>query len=257
MELDIDIAAIGYSAVRNAFNETLQLCVEKLSKTDWNLAGKILGLSAFDQISPGASDMLADTALYSCKGTPGTRTGTRRGIDRIAPKLPVKRDPLKAVIAAKLPSAFFSIFAMERTHEQGGVLARDLLANRSLHIMDQALAAQTDSHGEMLFAGRLVDLGPWCVGFGLVVALRKSEVLAIRLAFLGEETIETARSTLHELVYPTQLHGIDLVMTALEPVITALAMAIDEDNLDMDDLATGLGSILPSQAAPKRKALFQ
>ncbi len=61
MKNDVEIAAIGYPTVDNAFNVTLQLCVEKLSKTDWNLVDEILGVDALDELSPGAADMLADT----------------------------------------------------------------------------------------------------------------------------------------------------------------------------------------------------
>lgn len=254
MQFDVDIAAIGYPAVRNAFNEILQLCVNKLSRAELTLAEEILGLAVLDEVPPGATDMLVDTALYSSKGTPGPRVGTRRPIDRIAPKLPVKRDPLKAAIAAKLPSAIFSAFTVERAHEQGGIVARDLLDDgRIIHIMDQALAAQTAIYGEILIAGRFVDLGPWHIGFGIVVPLRKSEALAIRLALSDGEDIEIACSTLHELVYPSHLHSENLVMTALEPMITALALAIDTDMLDMADLAASLGSLLPGKPRSKRK----
>lgn len=254
MDFDVDIAAIGYPAVRHAFNDTLQLCVEKLSRADLKLTEEILGLAMLDEVSPGAAEMLADTALYSCKGSPGARAGTRRAIDRIAPKLPVRRDPLKAAIAARLPTAIFSVFAVERAHEQCGVLARDLLDDgRTIRIMDQALAALAAIDSEILFTGRFVDLGPWHIGFGIVVPLRKSEALAIRLALSDGGDIETARSTLHELIYPAQLHGVDLVMTALEPVITALALAVDTDMLDMADLAAGLGSLLAGKPTPKRK----
>lgn len=254
MQFDVDITAIGYPAVRHAFNETLQLCVDKLSRADLKLAEEILGLAALDEVPPGTADRLVDTALYSCKRTPDPRAGTRRAIDRIAPKLPVKRDPLKATIAARLPTAIFSAFMVERAHEQGGVVARDLLDEGPIiHIMDQALAAQAAIYGQMLVAGRFVDLGPWHIGFGIVVPLRKSEALAIRLALSDGEDLEIARSTLHELVYPSHLHGENLVMTALEPMITALALAIDTDMLDMADLAASLDSLLPDKPAPKRK----
>ena len=254
VQFDVDITTIGYPAVRHAFNETLQLCVDKLSRADLKLAEEILGLAALDELPPAATDMLVDTALYSCKGTPGPRTGTRRAIDRIAPKLPIKRDPLKAMIAARLPTAVFSAFVVERPHEQGGVVARDLLNDgRIIHIMDQALAAQAASYEEILVAGRFVDLGPWYIGFGIVVPLRKSEALAIRLALSDGEDIEIACSTLHELVYPSHLHGENLVMSALEPMITALALAIDSDMLDVADLAASLGSLLPGKPTPKGK----
>ena len=254
VDFDVDIAAIGYPAVRNAFNETLQLCVEKLSKADLKLAEEILGLAALDEVSPGEAEMLADAALYSCKGALGARAATRRAIDRIAPKLPLKRDPLKSASAARLPAAIFSVFAVERAHEQGGVVTRDLLDDgRPIHIMDQALAAQAAIHGEFPIAGRFIDLGPWHIGFGIVLPLRKSEATAIRLALSDGQDTQYARATLHELIYPAHLHGGDLVMTALEPLITALALAIDTDTIDMDDLAASLGSLLPGPPTPRHK----
>ncbi len=198
--------------------------------------------------------MLADTALYSCKGSPGTRSGARRAIDRIAPKLPFNRDPLISAIAARLPNAIFSVFLIERTHEQGVVVARDLLGDGStIRIMDQALAAQAASFGETPIAGRFVDLGPWYIGFGIVLPLRKSEVLAIRLALSDGADIANARGTLRELVYPAHLHGENLVMAALAPIITAIALAIDTGTIDVDDLAASLGALLPGKPAPKRK----
>jgi hypothetical protein len=121
---DIEVAAIGYPAVRKAFNDTLQLCVEKLSKADWALAQDVLDLDALDVATPALEEILADTALFSRKGQPGARAGTRRAIDRIVPKLAVKQDPLKSLIAARLPAAVFSILAIEEAHAQGGVLAR-------------------------------------------------------------------------------------------------------------------------------------
>lgn len=249
MDFDIDFAAIGYPAVRKAFNETLQLCVEKLTKADMELAQDILGLDMLGEDKPGCAEMLSDTALYSCQKSLGARSGKRRPIDRIVPKLSLKRDPLKSAIAARLPAARFLIFVIERVHEQGGVVARDMLnASRAMHIMDQALAAQAATLGEVGIAGRFVDLGRWYVGFGIVRPLRKSEVLAIRLALSDEDAAAGARDALHELIYPAHLHGENLVMAALEPMITALALAVDADMIDMDDLAAGLNSLLPGPA---------
>ena len=49
-------------------------------------------------------------------------------------------------------------------------MARDLLDDdRAVRIMDQALAAQAATYGEILIAGRFVDLGPWHIGFGIVL----------------------------------------------------------------------------------------
>lgn len=253
MDFDVDIAAIGYPAVRQAFNATLQLCAEQLSKAELKLAQEILGLAAPGEAAPGVIEIMADTALYSRKGVPGARVKARRAIDRIAPKLLLKRDPLKSAIAARLPTAIFSVFAIEVAPGHAGVLARDLLDDgRTVPIMDHALAAQTAHHGEILIAGRFLDLGPWHIGFGIVLPLRKSEALAISLALSHEGDLEARRGSLHELLYPAHLHGDDLVMTALEPVIASVALAIDADMIDVEHLAVGLGSLLSGKPAPKR-----
>ncbi len=255
---DIDVAAIGYPAVRKAFNDTLQLCVEKLSKADWALAQDVLDSVALDEAVPGIEEILADTALFSRKGQPRARAVTQRAIDRIVPKLAVKRDPLKSLIAARVPAAVFSILAIEEPHGQGGILARDLLdGGRALHVMDNALAAQAAQWDEIVIAGRFVDLGPWYIGFGIILPLRKSEVLAISLAISHEGDLETRRDNLHELVYPAHLHGDNLVMAALEPLISTLALAIDTGTIEMDDLAASLGPLLSSKTPPKtrRKAV--
>lgn len=252
VDYDIDIAAIGYPAVRQAFNETLQLCVEKLTKAELQLAQDILGLDMLVAEKPNDGEILVDTALYSFKDPTGA--DKRRAIDRIAPGLPVKRDPIKSAIAARLPFARFSVFVVERAHDQGGVWAHDLLddGNATLHIMDQALAAQVATWGEFPIAGRFVDLGPWYIGFGIVLPLRKSETVAIRLALSDGEDEQSAQEALHELIYPAHLHGTDLVMAVLEPMITALALAIDSDMLDLDDLVADLPALLSGKSAPKR-----
>lgn len=240
----VDIAAIGYATVREAFNEVLQLCTEKLTKTDWTLAQEILCASALDDAEPGFYEMLGDTALYSRKGQPGLRAGKRRAIDRIAPKLSVKRDPLKSMIASRMPDSVFSVFEVEKAHPQGGVLARDLLDDgRAVHIMDNALAAQVSRRGEIRLAGRFLDLGPWHIGFGIVLPLRKSEALAIGLALSHEDAPEAPRDNLHELIYPAHLHGDNLVMAALEPMIMALAMAVDTDMISGEDIAASLTTL--------------
>lgn len=252
--MKLDLEQIGYPAVREAFNDVLQLCVERLGKSELKMAEEVLGLAECDGISANAAEMLADTALYSAKQKSGPHGSARRAIDRIAPRLPLRRDPLGAHIAARLPTARFSVFLVERVHEGGAVLVRDLLDDgAAIHVMDRTLAAQVAALGEFPIAGRFVDLGPWYIGFGIVVPLRRSETVAIRLGVADEADLTDARATLHELVYPAHLHGLDLVMLALEPAITALAHVIDRGDLGINDLATGLGALLPGRPAPKQK----
>lgn len=253
--MEVDLEAIGYPVAREAFNDVLQLCVERLGKSELNLAKEVLGLTEPAGIPADAAEILVDTALYSHKlSTSGSRGRARRAIDRIAPRLPVKRDPLGTHIASRLPDAIFSVFLVERVHEKGGVVARDLLNNnKSIHIMDRALATQAAIVGEFLIAGRFVDLGPWHIGFGVVVPLRRSEMVAIRLGIADEADVPDARAMLHELVYPAYLHSLDLVMLALEPAITSLAHLVDTGDISFDDLAAGIDSLLPGKPAPRRK----
>jgi hypothetical protein len=247
-----DFAAVSYAAVREAFNETLQLCVDKLSSADVTLAHEVLGSAALDEDTPGLHEMLSDTALFSRRWAPGARAA-RRAIDRISPKLPVKRDPLKSAIAARLPEAFFSVLEIEGAHPQGGVQARDLIdGGRVIRIMDNALEAQSARRGKITLAGRFVDLGPWHIGFGIVIAVRKSEAMAICMALSDDEELEEKRDDLHELLYSAQLHGHNLVMAALEPMIMSLALAIDMDMVDIKELTAELSSVLPGKPAPKR-----
>ncbi len=253
MNSKIDIAGAGYPAVRAAFNDTLQLCIGKLSKLDIELAEDILELGALDEDTPGVMEMLTDTALYSRKGKPTART-TRRAIDRIAPKLSVKHDPLKAAIAARLPAAIYSIFKAESAKGRGLVQMRDLLDNdRAVTVMDNALAAMVAKKGEMLIAGRFLDLGPWHIGFGIVQPLRKSEVLAVSLALSNGEDLETKRGNLHELFYPAELHGESIVLNALESMILALAMAVDMELIDADDLRARFGALFSGKTGGKGK----
>ena len=75
------------------------------------------------------------------------------------------------------------------------------------------------------------------------------------LALSDEEDLDAMRGNLHELIYPAHLHGENLVMAALEPLIASLAIAIDADMIDLDDLTAGLGSLLSGKG--KRTAVSQ
>jgi hypothetical protein len=73
------------------------------------------------------------------------------------------------------------------------------------------------------------------------------------LALSDEEDLDAMRGNLHELIYPAHLHGENLVMAALEPLIASLAIAIDADMIDLDDLTAGLGSLLSGKPEAKGK----
>jgi|GEM_PF-7104053 len=246
-KIAVNLDKVGYPAVRRAFNQILQTCFEKLTKAEVKHAHAVLNLEFLDANAAGHAEMLADTAIFSAKA------GKKRAIDRIAPKLASNHDPLVALIAARLPYAVFSIFAIQGLHEEGGIVAHDLLDNqRPIRIMDTALAAQAAHREGILIAGRFVDLGPWHIGFGIVIPLRKSEMVAIGLALSSSDRPAESRGNLHELFYTVQIHDLDLVMMALEPLISALALAIDRDALDPAEFSRIANALLVSAPAGKQ-----
>ncbi|MFD2134598.1 hypothetical protein ACFSLT_03995 [Novosphingobium resinovorum] len=59
------IAVTGYAAVRQAFNDVLDLCVVKLTQADRRFAWEVLDLGGLDEDDTAAIEMLSDTALFS------------------------------------------------------------------------------------------------------------------------------------------------------------------------------------------------
>jgi hypothetical protein len=244
-----------YREVQAAFRRVLGLSQERLTDDDLRLAADILGCEINAGMSEEAGAIAADTALYSRPGEIGARSGNRRAIDRIVPKLPVKRDPAMAALAARLPDAAYSVYEVERVDDGGAIAARDLLdGGRPLRIMDESLVAH--ARPGRIFAMRLIDAGPWHIAFGIVHALKKSEAVAIGLALSYPGVGRESRESLHELVYPCRLQGGDLVIAALEPVIHVLAVEIDESEGDAGSLLaafTGAVAVRP-RGARRRKA---
>lgn len=235
------VAAAGYPRVREAFNRVLNDCTGKLRQADWAMAQEILELGSLEDLDEGTAHFLVDAALFSRPGDPRARARRKRPVDRIAPKLPVKRDPLRSAIAARLPQAFFSIFETEGPHPDGGIMVKDLLdEGRSLHVMDNGLAASAEQGA--MFAARFVDLGPWHTGFGIVLMLRKSEVAAILIALSHDGELADKRDSLHELVYLCRFHHSDLVVAALAPIISALSQVIDASDVEMEEIVSGFAS---------------
>lgn len=255
MNSEVDFDALGYPATRQAFNATLQLCVEKLTKTEVHDAEDRLVLGPFDDEVDGIEEMIVDTALFSFVDRP--KNGRRRPIDRIAPRLAVKRDPIKSAIVARLPSAVFSVFLVERVHEQGGVVARDLLTDGEPHvrIMDASLAEHVKKRGKIYIAGRFVDLGPWLLGFGIIATLRKSDTVAIRLALSMMADRQSAQQSLHQLIYSAEIRRSDLVMGAFEPILMDIALAIDVGAIDADDIIADLSILAKGKTASALKRL--
>jgi hypothetical protein len=237
-----DVEAAGYPAVRQAFNEVLQACVAKLTEADWDLAAELLEIEGACE-DERYDQLIVDTALFSRPGAPIFRAHRKRAIDRLARKLPVKRDPLKASLAEQLPAAFFSAFEAKEVQPDGSVFALDVLdENRPVCVMDASLA-QSITPGT-LFAGRFIDVGPWHIGFGVIIPLRKSEALALALAMSHEGDLSEKRDSLHEIVYFCHIHRSNLVTEALEPLILALSFAIDHDEGDFGDLVGQFRSAL-------------
>lgn len=171
------------------------------------------------------------------------RDRARRPVDRIAPKLKLRGDPLATTIAERLPHAFFSVFEIINADTSGRVTVKDLIdGGRHLEIMDIALAA-SGGHG-LLFAGRFVDLGPWHVGFDVAMTLRRSEAAAIIIAVSHSGDLAEKRDALHELVYASRIHHEELVLHALEPLILALSMAIDMSDIGVEEIAAQFTSAL-------------
>lgn len=170
--------------------------------------------------------LLIDVALFSADAD------ASRAVDRLAAEAQ-DDDPVDAAIAARLPHAFFSVFEVLGTHADGGVRARDLVASGGeVHIMDEGLAANTAPGA--LFAGRFVAIGPWHVGFGVVSSLARSEAVALMLA---ADHPATGRTRLHEVVYRADIHGDNLAMHAVEPLVATLADTIDASATTIDDVA--------------------
>lgn len=118
--------------------------------------------------------------------------------------------------------------------------------------MDASLAAS--ARPGMVLAGRFLDAGPWFIGFGIVHALKKSEAVAICLALAHDGELDDTRGGLHELVYPCRIHGDDLVLAAIAPMVTAMALAIDASGANMAAILSGLGEAPRPGGRPAKRS---
>jgi hypothetical protein len=227
----IDLAETGYPAVRNAFNRVLNACVALLAEKDIRTACDVLGIKG---LGKDAHALVMETALYSRPGNPVARTRRKRAIDRLASKVRTLNS-LDAAIAERLPDGFFSIFQVE-DHAGGGIVhLKDLIdGNRRVGMRDDTLS-KGGAEGKII-ATRLLDLGPWHIGFGNVLVVRRSEAAAILFALSYEGDVSEKRDALHELVYGCWITDDNLVMEALTPLISAIALSIDESEADISEL---------------------
>jgi len=241
-EAKFDLAAHGYPAIRQAFNEVLNTCAKKLTNAEIEWASEVLGVS--DGIEAEEVALLMDAALFSPGRNQTFRPNGTRPIDRIAKGKLFKGEPLKAYLLQALPHALFSIFEFESQHPDGGALLKDLLNDRTtIYVMDHGLAQSASAR--TLLAGRFVDLGPWHIGFGVVSTLRRSEAAALMLSTGAQDGgVTAATRSLHEPIYTARLHGQDLIMLAIEPLVMALSLVIDTDDSPLSDIVGKMRSAL-------------
>lgn len=240
-----DLNANAYPAVREAMIEALGKCVSGLTAKDFELAYECLDCNEEDLWEEEAAAMLADAALFSRPLSARGRRARKRPVDRLAARAFKDADPLIAAIGAKLPLAIFSMFEIEAVSPNGEIKAHDLLDDgRVLTIMDLSLAKC--ARAGMLIAGRFVDVGQWHIAFGIIVTLKKSEMLAISLGLSILDDLDSKRDALCPLAYHARIHHAPLTLNAVAPLIELIAAAVDAGAIDLEEAIAGFAS----QAGP-------
>ncbi|MCA8890129.1 MAG: hypothetical protein KDA46_14940 [Parvularculaceae bacterium] len=235
----------AYAPIREAMIAALQICTSGLSAKDYDLACESLECFEEDFSEGDTVAMIADAALFLRPPSARGRRMRKRPIDRLTPKAFKDADPLVAAIGAKLPLAVFSMFEVEAVSISGEIKLRDLLDDdRVLKGMDLSLAKC--ARAGMLIAGRFVDVGQWHIAFGIIVTLKKSEMLAISLGLSVFDDLESKREALCPLVYHARIHGAPLALTAVSPLIEFIAAAVDAGAIDVDEALAGFAG----QAGP-------
>lgn len=204
-------SVFSYDQAREVLIQLLGQCQRKLNQADWRQAYECLVVLEDEH---EMADWIADTALYSYRGR-------RRAIDRILPKLKTS-DGLAERLKDGLGNACFSVFEIVRIDSDSRILLKDLLDDaRELTMVDHALARSGRPGG--VFAARLLDAGPWHMGLGIVVVVRKSAAVALGMLLDRE-----GREGLHELIYHCELHDIDLATAVVMPVLEELCEQFDQ-----------------------------
>jgi hypothetical protein len=192
--------------------------------------------------------MLTDAAIFS---PVADRPGARRAIDRLARKLAKGDDAEVAALAPLLPAAKFSVYRIADISD-GVVTADDLLtAGRRLAVRDNGLS-QSGKAG-LCFGARLLEAGRWSIGFGILIPMRKSEVLALKLVAGLAEGVDL-RASMHEPVYMSRLYGTDLVVEVLSGVISTFARLLDDSSLSLDEASARIDEIKFLTAQARRAA---
>jgi hypothetical protein len=155
-----------YLPIRASVRRILSAAISVCNQSDFMRAAKQLGLWADGRISlpegDQAAEMLSDIALFE----PNQRG--RRAFDVFLASKARQLDASDFELAQRMGKAFFSLFRCTARQGIAGVWLEDLLdGNRSLWLMDEGMEASAATKGA--FGMRLVDVGVFHVGFGIVV----------------------------------------------------------------------------------------
>jgi hypothetical protein len=232
-----DFATLGYPALREALDASLEECETHLSKAEIAAAVEELVDSEFSEENGG---LFLDFALYL---SPLDLDEPGRPIDRIAKKLVKSSKPVEAAIARALPSASFSVFEFKEAKPDGEILVSDLLDRRELLVMDDELAASGEPG--TLFAARLVELGPWHLPFTSTLDLRKSEVVALLVMCSTTEDLTDKRGLLEDIVYTCEICELDIVRAALDPLVDGLSHMLDSSPQDVQFFVEQFATMIP------------
>jgi hypothetical protein len=106
-------------------------------------------------------ELVFDLAIYTA------RQGRSRAIDRYAKAAPQVAGSDEARMLQAMRQSAFSIWAIERHHEEVGLLLTDLLCHRDVWLIDEGLE-RTGEDG-MVFAGRLYRIDGFAMTSGVFV----------------------------------------------------------------------------------------
>jgi hypothetical protein len=215
----LDPSAIDYPAVKTALTRVINLCLSKLTPSDMKRARAVLHRTS-TPVEPEHGDLLFDSALFSLKDN------KKRAIDRIAPKLAGNHDPLVALVAARLATSTYTVFAVASEAEDGIIIVHDLLGEgRALRLVPGIADYADPLQVGALYAGRLIDIGPWWLGTSSFLRIEQPEADAIGAAMARAANPFEGRESLHETIYKCAINGYDLAEYAAGPFQYVMKMA--------------------------------